>query len=233
MRQILLWLTLGLLISSPLFAAEDRESDRMEMIEKQIKGRGIRDPQVLEAMASVPRHLFVPKEIIPFAYEDRALAIGHRQTISQPYIVAYMTEVLHLKPSDRVLEIGTGSGYQAAVLSKIVQAVYSVEIIAELAGEAKARLEELGYANVQVKAGDGYQGWAEYAPYDAVIVTAAPDVVPQTLIDQLKPGGRMIVPVGESGNQQLVLLEKTANGILKEKKMAVRFVPMVKEDRDA
>ena len=200
---------------------------RDEMIEKQLKSRGIHDPRILAAMRKVERHRFVHSLLQPLAYSDGPLPIGHQQTISQPYIVAYMTEALELKSGDRVLEIGTGSGYQAAILAEIAKEVYSIEIIPELAEEAKAKLEELGYRNVTVKHGDGYQGWPEHEPFDAIIVTAAPPKIPQKLVDQLKVGGRMIVPVGEY-YQELVLITKTDKGVDKKSMIPVRFVPMVK-----
>ena len=173
------------------------ESRRREMVEYQIKNRGIRDPKVLEAMLRVERHLFVPDEMKDKAYMDSPLPIAMGQTISQPYIVAYMTETLHLGSEDRVLEIGTGSGYQAAILAEIVKEVYSIEIVKELAEEASRRLQNLGYTNIYVKHGDGYKGWPEKAPFDAIIVTAAPPEIPEELVRELtSPGGRMIVPVG-------------------------------------
>jgi protein-L-isoaspartate(D-aspartate) O-methyltransferase len=180
-------------------------------------------------MASVPRHEFVPASQRSLAYEDGPLPIGHGQTISQPYIVAFMTEALEPKPTDRVLEIGTGSGYQAAVLAGLVAEVFTIEIVAPLALRAKADLKRLGYPNVRVRIGDGYLGWPEAAPFDAVIVTCAPDQVPQALVDQLKMGGRMIVPVGPTGGvQELYLLRKHAKGLETQAVLPVRFVPMVK-----
>ena len=213
--------------------ALDREGiatlQREEMVRYQLEARGIRDPNVLQAMRKVKRHLFVSDEMASFAYSDGALPIGYNQTISQPYIVAYMTEALRVHPEDRVLEVGTGSGYQAAVLAEIAKEVYSIEILPELAREASERLKKLGFTNVQVKQGDGYQGWPEYAPFDAIIVTAAPEALPPKLIEQLRnPGGRMIVPVG-SGRQELILIRKTEEGIKQETLIPVRFVPMVSE----
>gem|GEM_PF-912409 len=169
---------------------------RQKMVERQIKDRGIADKKVLETMAKVERHLFVPEGLREAAYEDTPLPIGDGQTISQPYIVAYMTEAARLGPSDRVLEIGTGSGYQAAVLAEIVKEVYTIEILKPLADSAGARLKELGYENIDLRRGDGYKGWPEQAPFDAIIVTAAPPEIPEDLVDQLKVGGRMVVPVG-------------------------------------
>lgn len=199
---------------------------RANMVRYQIQARGITSPKVLQAMEKVKRHLFVPESVKRWAYTDRPLPIGHNQTISQPFIVAYMTEVLNLDADDRVLEIGTGSGYQAAVLAKIVDEVYSIEIIKELAESAAYKLKKLEYHNVTVKWGDGYKGWKEYAPFDAIIVTAAPDQIPQELIKQLKIGGKMVVPVGVLF-QELYLIKKTESGILNKELIPVRFVPMV------
>jgi protein-L-isoaspartate(D-aspartate) O-methyltransferase len=189
--------------------------------------RGIRDPRVLDALRQVPRHRFVPPEMREFAYEDAPLPIGLGQTISQPYVVAFMTEALELKPQDRVLEIGTGSGYQAAVLSLLVREVYSLEIVEQLGKEAETRLKQLGYANVHVRIGDGYRGWPEAEPFDAIIVTAAPEDVPPVLVEELRPGGRMVVPVGRY-EQDLIRLRRTAKGIERESLLPVRFVPMVR-----
>ena len=204
----------------------DHIQQRMHMVDRQIEARGISDPEVLDAMRAVERHLFVPREQQEHAYEDRPLPIGHGQTISQPYIVAFMTEAARLKPGDKVLEIGTGSGYQAAVLARVVKEVYTVEIIGALAQSARATLAQLGYQNIFVKHGDGYQGWQEYAPYDAIIVTAAPDEVPGKLLEQLAAGGTMVIPVG-SFTQNLYRMTRTEEGIAKEALLPVRFVPMV------
>jgi protein-L-isoaspartate(D-aspartate) O-methyltransferase len=201
---------------------------REQMVREQIEARGVRDARVLAAMRKVPRHLFVLPEEQGEAYDDYPLAIGHGQTISQPYIVAYMTEALELKPRDRVLEIGTGSGYQAAILAELVAEVYSIEIVEPLAKQAEARLHRLGYSNVRVRAGDGYRGWPEAAPFDAIIVTAAPDHVPQPLEDQLREGGRMVLPLGR-WDQDLIRLHRTREGILREYLLPVRFVPMTGE----
>ena len=205
---------------------------RERMVQEQMVARGIHDPRVLEALRKVPRHRFVPVEIRTAAYEDTPLPIGLGQTISQPYIVAFMTEALELKPQDRVLEIGTGSGYQAAVLSLLAREVYSMEIIERLGKEAEAWLKELGYASVRVRVGDGYRGWPEAAPFDAIIVTAAPPDVPPALVAQLRPGGRMVVPVGR-GEQYLIRLRRTTNGLERETLLPVRFVPMVPEGERA
>jgi len=207
----------------------DFAAQRQRMVEQQLKPRGIKDERLLAAMARVPREEFVPADERGDAYEDGPLPIGFDQTISQPYIVAFMTEQLRLKPSDRLLEIGSGSGYQAAILAELVADVYTIEILEPLAKTAEATLQRLGYKNVHLKIGDGYQGWPEEAPFDAIIVTCAPDKVPQPLVDQLKDGGRMVIPVGERFAQQLYLLEKK-NGQLKESAtLPVRFVPMVRE----
>lgn len=192
----------------------------------------IADEKVLAAMSKVPRHEFVPAEVRSLAYEDRPLPIGHRQTISQPYIVAFMTEKLEPEPGEKVLEVGTGSGYQAAVLSQLVKEVYSIEIVRELAEDAEQTLDRLDYENVHVKAGDGYKGWPEHAPFDAIIVTCAPTEIPQPLVEQLKEGGRMIIPVGPDGGvQELYLLEKKDGKILQKSVLPVRFVPMTGEAR--
>jgi len=200
------------------------------MVQRQLKTRGISDRTVLEVMGQVKRHLFVPPELWEVAYEDTPLPIGYDQTISQPYIVAYMTEAAELKPDDRVLEIGTGSGYQAAVLAEIVKEVYTIEILKPLADSAREKLERLGYRNIKVKWGDGYKGWPEYAPFDAIVVTAAPDSIPQDLIKQLKIGGKMVVPVG-SFFQELYLIVRKEKGIEKKALLPVRFVPMVHGER--
>jgi protein-L-isoaspartate(D-aspartate) O-methyltransferase len=195
------------------------------MVDDQLRARGITDPLVLAAMLKVPRHLFVPSGIVNSAYEDTALPLTHGQTISQPFIVAYMTQALELKGGEKVLEIGTGSGYQAAVLAQIVKEVYTIEILPELAKRAEEVLTSLGYKNIHFKTGDGYLGWPEYAPFDAIIVTAAPDHVPQPLVDQLKRGGRMIIPLGRI-DQKLLVIEKGDTGITRRSTIPVRFVPM-------
>jgi protein-L-isoaspartate(D-aspartate) O-methyltransferase len=206
--------------------SDEFATQREKMIRDQIEKRGIKNPRVLDAMRTVQRHLFVPEKLKPFAYADRPLPIGHGQTISQPYIVAFMTETLDLKSHDRVLEIGTGSGYQAAILGEICDAVYSIEIIEPLGTGARALLSELGYDNVFVKIGDGYQGWAEHAPFDAIMVTCSPSHIPQPLQDQLAEGGRMIIPVGEKHVQHLYLLEKKDGKIIRKSVLSVLFVPM-------
>jgi protein-L-isoaspartate(D-aspartate) O-methyltransferase len=209
--------------------SSDFVAERQRMIQQQLVARGIHEERVLAAMAKVPREEFVPPNSRAASYEDGPLQIGYGQTISQPYIVAFMTEQLHPKPSDRVLEIGTGSGYQAAILAELVAEVYTIEIAEPLARNAEATLVRLGYKNVRMKVGDGYKGWPENAPFDAIIVTCAPDRVPRPLTDQLKEGGRMIIPVGDRFAQELYLLEKK-NGQLKESAvLPVRFVPMAGE----
>ena len=199
------------------------------MVDDQIVSRGVTDRGVLKAMRKVPRHEFVPEEQRAFSYADHPLPIGEGQTISQPYIVAFMTEALNLEAGDRVLEIGTGSGYQAAILAELAKEVYTIEIIEKLGNRAKATLDRLGYRNVFVRIGDGYKGWPEKAPFDAVIVTAAPEEIPPALVDQLKDGGTMIAPVGGSWSvQKLVKGLKKGGRLIKQDVMAVRFVPMVK-----
>ncbi len=206
------------------------QKDRQMMIESQIQGRGVKDEDVLRAMAKVPRHEFVPPEYLHEAYADHPLPIGYGQTISQPYIVAVMTELLRLRSTDKVLEIGTGSGYQAAILAEIVQEVYSVEIIEPLYLQAKERLERLGYKNIHLKCGDGYYGWEEHAPYDAIIVTCAPDHIPQPLVNQLADGGRMVIPVGPPGSYQVLwLVERQGDKIKTERIMGVAFVPLTRK----
>jgi protein-L-isoaspartate(D-aspartate) O-methyltransferase len=223
-------LPLALLGAAALAAAADDAftAARLKMVSTQIEVRGVRDPRVLDALRRVERHRFVPERLHDHAYEDRPLAIGHDQTISQPYIVALMTEEARVKPGARVLEVGTGSGYQAAVLSVLAGQVYSIEIVEPLATEAAPRLESLGYHNVTVRAGDGYRGWPEHAPFDAILVTAAPPEIPQPLLDQLAVGGRLVTPVGE-GDQELVVVERTAAGPQRRRVIPVRFVPMTGE----
>lgn len=198
------------------------------MVRRQIEARGVHDPRVLRAMREVPRHELVPESIRHLAYADHPLPIGHGQTISQPFIVAYMTEALAPESGDTVLEIGTGSGYQAAVLSRLVERVFSIEIVDALARRAATDLERLGYDNVTVIAGDGYAGLPDEAPFAGIIVTAAPPYVPQPLVEQLAVGGRMVIPVGES-YQELKLLEKTADDVVESRLLPVRFVPMTGE----
>ena len=206
----------------------DFKTMREKMVETQIKARGVKDPRVLSAMHKVERHLFVPKELQTSAYTDQPLPIGEDQTISQPYIVALMTELLELKGGEKVLEIGTGSGYQAAILAELVKEVYTIEIMETLADSAKKRLLELGYQNINVKAGDGYLGWPEVAPFDAIIVTAAPDHIPKPLLEQLKEGGRMVVPVG-TYSQVLKKIVKRSGRVETSDIVPVVFVPMTGE----
>jgi protein-L-isoaspartate(D-aspartate) O-methyltransferase len=201
---------------------------RERMVREQIAARGIRDERVLGAMRAVPRHLLVPRDVQARAYQDSPLPIGNGQTISQPYVVALMTELVRPQPNDKVLEVGTGSGYQAAVLAPLTSHVYTIELEPELAETARRRLTELEYKNITVRAGDGYAGWSEHAPFDVIVVTAAPDHVPQPLLDQLKPGGRMVVPVGPVfAVQTLQLIEKDAAGKLRTREVTpVMFVPL-------
>lgn len=204
-------------------AALARERERM--LASQIEARGVRDAKTLAAMRKVPRHLFVPRELVPQAYADHPLPIGNGQTISQPYIVAFMTEALGLAGGEKVLEIGTGSGYQAAVLAEIARSVFTIEIVEPLAAESKQRLARLGYSNVSVRAGDGYLGWPEEAPFDAIIVTAAAPRIPEPLKEQLKDGGRLIAPVGDE-YQELVVLTRRGSQFEQRRVLPVRFVPM-------
>lgn len=206
---------------------------REQMVRKDIKGRGIHDPAILDAMRKVPRHLFVGPDSIESAYSDSALPIKENQTISQPYVVALMTATAELSSTDKVLEIGTGSGYQAAVLGEIVREVYSIEIIETLARDSGELLNKLGYQNVQVKHGDGYQGWKEAAPFDAILITAAAPKIPEPLINQLKVGGLLVMPLGQTRtSQELVALTKTENGLEKHFVTHVIFVPMTGEVRN-
>lgn len=202
------------------------KAKREQMVETQLKARGIKDLGALKAMLKVERHRFVPDQLQDQAYEDHPLPIGEGQTISQPYIVALMTELLDLKGAEKVLEIGTGSGYQAAILAELVQKVYTIEIIETLARSAKERLQKLGYGNIEVKAGDGYLGWPKAAPFDAIIVTAAPDHIPQPLFDQLKEGGRMVLPVGTYPYQELKKIIKKSGKPEITDILPVLFVPM-------
>lgn len=210
--------------------SDEFSEKRNRMVDQQIANRGVKDHAVLEAMRTVPRHKFVLDEYLDQAYDDHPLPIGYGQTISQPYIVALMTEMLQVKPGQRVLEIGTGSGYQAAILAELEAEVYTVEIIPELAKQAQDRLERLGYTNVKTLNADGYYGWEEYAPYDAIIVTAAPDHLPQPLVNQLKEGGRLVIPIGPVGSvQTLWLFEKSQGELLATNLGLVRFVPLTGE----
>ena len=226
-----LWLAIA--GSAGLSGAEAPDAfadERSQMVDRQLATRDIRDPRVLSAMRKVPRHELVPEPQRERAYRDSPLPIGHGQTISQPYIVALMTQLLELDGSERVLEIGTGSGYQAAVLAEIAREVYSIEIVPELAARARADLARLGYENVHLREGDGYRGWPEHAPFDAIVVTAAPDHVPEPLVEQLAVGGRLVLPVGRF-HQELMVIKREADGVVRERSVAVRFVPMTGEAR--
>lgn len=207
-------------------ALSERVSERQSLV-RELRAKGIESKAVLEAVSRVPRHRFVPEQFQDASYEDAPLPIGLEQTISQPFIVAYMTESLELSRADRVLEVGTGSGYQSAVLSGLVERVYSVELLAPLAKRARANLAEIGVDNVEILVADGYRGWPEKAPFDAIIVTAAPKAVPQDLIDQLAEGGRLVIPVGDTNVQWLIRIRKRKGRIEKETLMPVRFVPLV------
>ena len=202
---------------------------RLDMVEREIRQRGVVDPRVLDAMRSVPRERFVPADAASSAYDDSPLSIGFGQTISQPYIVAYMSEALAVQPGHTVLEIGTGSGYQAAVLGRLARQVYTIEIVPELARRASATLRELGIGNVQVREGDGYAGWPERAPFDRIMVTAAPDQIPKPLIEQLAPGGRLVIPVGAQGREQwMTIVDRTGAGTVEKRTIPVQFVPFTR-----
>jgi protein-L-isoaspartate(D-aspartate) O-methyltransferase len=233
MRLPLLAAVIGILACAAGCHAEDdaRFTERRNaMVREQIEAGGVKDAKVLAAMRKVPRHEFVPAAWRNRAYDDRPLPIGEDQTISQPYIVAFMTEQLALKPGERVLEVGTGSGYQAAILAELVKDVYTIEIVEPLGKRAAETLKRLGYAGVHVRIGDGYQGWPEAAPFHAIIVTCAPNAVPKPLVDQLAEGGRMVIPVGEFGDlQQLVVLRKEDGKLVTKRTLPVRFVPMTGE----
>jgi protein-L-isoaspartate(D-aspartate) O-methyltransferase len=217
-----------LLLLLLLWGPDPYENKRAMLVQEHIENRGIRNPDVLRSIRAVPRHEFVPAGLREAAYEDRPLSIGFGATISQPYIVAAMTELLTPKPHHRVLEIGTGSGYQAAILANLVSKVYSIEIVPELARTSRETLRRLGYKNVIVRQGDGYKGWPEEAPFDGIILTAAPPEVPQALIDQLKPGGTLVAPVGGGGDQQLIVIERQKDGKIRRRSVfPVMFVPMV------
>lgn len=223
----------SLLLVVFLLAAQSSSDDpyagkRWEMVESQIIARGIRNTAVIQAMLNVPRHEFVPPDLRAGAYDDNPVPVGMGQTISQPYIVALMTELLNPVRGMKVLEVGTGSGYQSAVLAETGCELYTIEIVDDLAKKARLLLEKIGYADISYRIGDGYQGWEEHAPFDAIIVTAAPGHVPPRLIEQLKAGGRMVIPVGDE-SQELLLIEKTESGITKKRITAVRFVPMTGE----
>lgn len=216
----------------PLFAqpnAAQLSAARRQMVDLQIAARDVKDRRVLDAMRKVERHRFVPAALVARAYDDTPLPIGYDQTISQPYVVAYMSEALGVERQHKVLEIGTGSGYQAAVLGELARTVYTIEIVKDLAQQAGATLTSLGYANVHVRAGDGYAGWPEQAPFDRIMVTAAPEEIPKPLLDQLAPGGRLVIPVGAQGETQwLTIVDKTAMGVVQRRTLPVRFVPFTR-----
>jgi protein-L-isoaspartate(D-aspartate) O-methyltransferase len=210
-------------------SAQDYTQQKRQLIEE-LKEQGIKSQTVLDALSKVPRHLFVPAAQRHLAYENRPLPIGHEQTISQPFIVAYMSEAAEIAPGEKVLEIGTGSGYQAAVLAELAREVYTIEIIPALAAGASTLLREMGYRNVQVKTGNGYEGWPEHAPFDAIVVTAAPDEIPAALVEQLAMNGRMVVPVGTT-HQEMVIISKNESGVVERRTIPVRFVPMTGKPR--
>lgn len=232
------WVSLAALLLIALPAApaapamgQDFGLQRRSMVDQQLRQRDIRGREVLQAMEQVPRHLFVPESVRPKAYEDEALPVGPGRTIYQPYVVALMTSLLNLDRNDRVLEVGTGSGYQAAVLSRVAKEVYSIEINSTVASQAGKRLSALGYYNISVRHGDGYKGWPDKAPFDAILLSAAPPRIPKPLLDQLRVGGRMVVPVGGSF-QDLLVITKTADGLEKRTVIPVRLSPMTGQVRD-
>ena len=228
---LVLVLAAGPAISSSAQSSDrDLAARRAEMVDTQITSRGVKDPRVVAAMRKVPRDRFVPPELGARAYDDRPLPIGLGQTISQPYIVAYMTEALDIAPHHKVLEIGTGSGYQAAVLGELARTVYTMEIVPDLARRATATLQSLGYRNVQVREGDGFGGWPEHAPFDRIMVTAAPDEIPKPLLDQLGPRGRLAIPVGAQGaTQWMTIVDKTEQGVTQRRTLPVAFVPLTRK----
>lgn len=233
MQRLTTLLFVAATAAAPVPAQEtsDRElaARRRTMVDRQIAGRDVKDKRVLDAMRKVERHRFVPTALVANAYDDTPLPIGHDQTISQPYVVAYMTEALGVERRHKVLEIGTGSGYQAAVLGELGSSVYTIEIVPELAQRATATLRSLGYTNVHVRAGDGFGGWPEQAPFDRIMVTAAPEEIPKPLLDQLGPQGRLVIPVGAQGETQwLTIVDKTAKGVVQRRTLAVRFVPFTR-----
>ena len=230
MKPGLFTLAIMLLFLFPGTEQDRFQQQREEMVNRQLEARGIKDQATLDAMRKVERHRLVPEDMVKHAYRDGPLPIGGGQTISQPYIVAFMTEAIRPRPGMKVLEIGTGSGYQAAVLAEIVDEVYTIEIVEELAIRVTGDLKKMGYRNIHFKVGDGYHGWEEHAPFDAIIVTAAPEEIPPRLVEQLKEGGRMVIPVGSRGAvQKLQLIEKRANGSIRTRElMPVRFVPFTR-----
>jgi protein-L-isoaspartate(D-aspartate) O-methyltransferase len=224
-------LVLAALLAAAPMQADPYATARARMVDRQIAARGVRDPAVLAAMRKVPRHRFVDPRLASSAYDDRPLPIGSDQTISQPYIVAYMVEQLKLKPGAKVLEVGTGCGYQAAVLAEIAKTVFTIEIVGQLAACAKKALADTGYANVQVRHGDGYGGWPDQAPFDGIVVAAAPDHVPPALVQQLAVGARLVIPVGEF-HQEIRVITKTEKGSREERLIPVRFVPLTRDVRE-
>ena len=230
---LIFWLSLGLLTAVPhpslCQTPRDYAEARGAMVARQLKARDIIDPRVLAAMGKVPRHRFVPDYLASLAYGDHPLPIGGGQTISQPYIVALMSQWAAVRPGDKVLEVGTGSGYQAAILAELTDQVFTMELLPELARAAETRLKELGYGRVRVKTGDGYRGWPEAAPFDAILVTAAAPKLPPALREQLKEGGRLVIPLGEAGGEQTLVRLRKINGEMKEEeRLPVRFVPLVR-----
>ena len=229
MKRIVLSVFVLLSFATTYAFGQDYDARRSSMVESQLVRRGISDEAVLKAMRSVPRHSLIPKAYVASAYADRPLPIGFGQTISQPFIVAFMTELLALEPGDRVLEVGTGSGYQASILAEIVGEVYTIEIVPELASSSELSIQTLGYENIRTKQADGYYGWEEYAPFDAIIVTAAAEHVPPPLVTQLKNGGRMVIPVGSPFfTQSLMLVEKSEDRTTTKNMMPVVFVPFTR-----
>lgn len=231
MKSIIFIWSFILLFFVPVTQQDNFQQQRKQLVERHLIPQGIKDKATLDAMRKVERHLLVPKNMQRYAYQDRPLPIGNGQTISQPFIVAFMTEAIDPKPDMKVLEIGTGSGYQAAVLAEIVDEVYTIETVEPLAEKARKRLTEMGYDNIYFRVGDGYHGWEEHAPFDAIIVTAAPEAVPPRLVEQLKVGGKMVIPVGPTANQHLQLIEKKKDGKITTKDLLpVRFVPFTRRD---
>ena len=234
MKAAIFSLSVILLFFFPSTEQDKYRQKREQMVNRHIEPRGVSDKATLEAMRSVERHRMIPESLAAYAYEDRPLPIGNDQTISQPFMVAFMTQAIQPKPGMKVLEIGTGSGYQAAVLAEIVDEVYTIETVEELAESAKNKLQEMGYDNIHFKVGDGYHGWEEHAPFDAIVVTAAPESIPPRLLEQLKEGGRMVIPVGPtSSSQTLRLVEKKKNGnITTQDLLPVRFVPFTRRNKN-
>lgn len=232
MKTAIYLLGLIFFFSIPVTAQDNFKQQREQMVREHIAARGITNENTLDALRSVERHKMVPEGYVRYAYEDTPLPIGNGQTISQPFIVAYMTQAIDPKPGMKVLEIGTGSGYQAAVLAEIVDEVYTIETVEPLAEQAREKLGEMGYENIHFRVGDGYHGWEEHAPFDAIIVTAAPESIPPRLVEQLKTGGKMVIPVGKTSDSQLLqLVEKQKNGKLKTRNLLpVRFVPFTRRN---